>query len=85
MMQLNEFCGFGIDDRVDHRVKRVSHDVLHLGYRPAHHQIRHEFANLLHLIVIGAREHVDQLGICRSSSINALDQTFLEEFLREGQ
>ena len=75
--------GLVVDERVHHVVQRVRHDLAHRGDVPAADQLGHEVPHLLHLVVVGAADHVDELGVRRAQHRAPGDQPARLERLAE--
>ena len=74
-----------VDERVDDVVQRVGDDLAHRRDVPAGAQLRHELPHLLHLVVVGAADEVDELGVRRAQHRAPRDQAAGLERLAERQ
>ncbi len=63
----------------------VGDDLLDRLDVPARAQLRHELPHLLHLVVVGAADEVDELGVRRPQHRSARDQAARLELAAEGQ
>ncbi len=75
--------GLVVHERVDDVVQRVGDDLAHRRDVPAGAQLRHELPHLLHLVVVGAADEVDELGVRRAQHRAPGDQAAGLERLAE--
>ena len=66
LVLLDQADGLVVDQRVDDVVQRVGDDLADRGDVPTGDERGHERAHLLHLVVVGAAEDVDELGVRRA-------------------
>jgi len=70
---------------VDDVVQRVGHDLLDGLDVPPRAELRHELPQLLHLVVVGPADEVDELRVRRPEHRPARDQAASLELPAEGQ
>ena len=74
-----------VDERVDDVVQGVGDDLADRRDVPAGAQLRHELPHLLHLVVVGAADEVDELRVRRAQHRAPRDQAARLEGLAERQ
>ena len=84
-MLLDQRHGLVVHQRVDDVVEGVGDDLAHGRDVPAGAELRHELPHLLHLVVVGAADEVDELGVRRAQHRAPGDQAAGLEGLAEGK
>ena len=82
---LDQADGLVVHEGVDDVVQRVADDLLDRLDVPARAELRHELPHLLHLVVVGAADEVDELGVRRPQHRPAGDEAAGLELAAERQ